>query len=82
MESGKVCVRSVHMTLCLDRIFGFPGPRQQLVEPVDGMSIDHAREHVGEVSVGFDAVEFAGLCRPPNYAEPAKYGMSLSRWHR
>ena len=63
------------MMLCLDRILGFPGPWQQLVEPVDGMSIDHAREHVGEVSVGLDAVEFAGFdqradccpaCPPPS----------------
>jgi hypothetical protein len=37
------------------------------------MSVDHAREHVGEISVGFDAVEFAGLCRPPNYAELGRF---------
>src|SRR5260370_17286856 len=36
-----------------------PNPRQQFVETVDRMSVDHAREHVGEVSVGFDAVEFS-----------------------
>jgi hypothetical protein len=41
----------------LDMNLRFPGPRQQLVETVDGMSIDHPREHVGEVSIGFDAVE-------------------------
>src|SRR5260221_10843719 len=45
----------------LDMNLRIPGPRQQFVETVDGMSIDHAREHVGEVSVGFDAVEFAGF---------------------
>ncbi len=39
----------------------FPDPRQQFVETVDGMSVDHAREHVVQVSVGFDAVEFAGF---------------------
>jgi hypothetical protein len=33
----------------------FPGPQQQFVETVDGMSIDHAREHIGEVSVRLDA---------------------------
>jgi hypothetical protein len=26
-----------------------------------GLCIDHARQHVGEVRVGFDAVEFAGF---------------------
>ncbi len=36
----------------------FPNPRQELVETVDGMSIDHARQHVGEVGIGFDAVQF------------------------
>jgi hypothetical protein len=41
----------------------FPSPRQQFVETVDGMSIDHAREHVVQVSVGLDAVEFAGFDR-------------------
>ena len=39
----------------------FPSPRQQFVETVDGMSIDHARKYVVQVSVGFDAVEFAGF---------------------
>jgi hypothetical protein len=45
----------------LDMNLRFPNPWQQFVETVDGVSIDHAREHVGEVSVGFDAVEFAGF---------------------
>jgi hypothetical protein len=57
----------------LDMNLRFPGPRQQFVETVDGMSIDHARQDVGEVSIGFDAVEFAGLCRPPNYAESGRF---------
>jgi hypothetical protein len=51
----------------------FPSPPKQFVETVDGMSIDHAREYVVQVSVGFDAVEFAGLCRPPNYAESGRF---------
>jgi hypothetical protein len=42
-------------------IFIFPGPRQQFIEAVDGMPVDHAREHIAQVGVGFDAVEFAGL---------------------
>ena len=42
-------------------IFIFPGPRQQFIEAVDGMPVDHAREHIAQVGVGFDAVEFAGF---------------------
>jgi hypothetical protein len=45
----------------LDMNLRFPGPRQQFVETVDGMSIDHARQHVGEVGIGFDAVQFTGF---------------------
>ena len=57
----------------LDMIFIFPGPRQQFIEAVDGMPVDHASEHIAQVGVGFDAVEFAGLCRPPNYAESGRF---------
>jgi hypothetical protein len=39
----------------------FPSPRQQFVETVDGMSLDHAREYVVQVSVGLDTIEFAGF---------------------
>jgi hypothetical protein len=49
------------MTSCLDKNHGFPGPRQQRVEAVDGISIDHSGEHVSEIGVGFDAVQFAGF---------------------
>ena len=63
-------------------IFRFPVPRQQFVEAVDRVAVDHPMQHVMQVGVGFDAVEFAGLCRPPNYAERVRYGTSLSRWHR
>jgi hypothetical protein len=45
----------------LDMNLQFPGPRQQFVETVDGVTIDHSREHVGEVGVRFYAVEFAGF---------------------
>ena len=45
----------------LDRISGFPSPRQQFVEAVDRVSVDHAREHVMDIGVGFDVVELAGL---------------------
>ena len=45
----------------LDMNLRFPNPWQQILETVDWVTIDHPREHVGEVSVGFDAVEFAGF---------------------
>ena len=42
-------------------IFSFPGPWQQFVDAIDGISFDHAREHVVEISVRLDAVQFAGF---------------------
>jgi hypothetical protein len=39
---------------------GSPVPRQQLVEPVDGVIVD-AGEHVGEPGLRIDAVEVGGL---------------------
>ena len=44
----------------IDRICGFPCPWQQFVEAVDGMPVDHAPEHVVQVGVRFNAVEFGG----------------------
>ncbi len=59
----------------------FPDPRQQFVETVDGMSIDHAREHVVQVSVGFDAVEFAGFDqRTDDYPTISALPMSGRKW--
>ena len=57
----------------LDMIFIFPGPGQQFVDAIDGVAIHHPREHVAQVSVRFDMVQLAGLCRPPNYAEPGRF---------
>jgi hypothetical protein len=45
----------------LDMNLRFPNPWQQILETVDGVTIDHPCEHVGEVSIGFDPVEFAGF---------------------
>jgi hypothetical protein len=53
----------------IDMKLGFPRPRQQFVEMVYGISVDHAREHIAQVGVGLDVIQLAGLCRPPNYAE-------------
>jgi hypothetical protein len=33
------------------------------------MTRDDPGEHVAQVGLRIDAVHFAGLCRPPNYAE-------------
>jgi hypothetical protein len=45
----------------LDRISGFPCPRQQFIETVDRISGDHALEHLLQICIGFDAVELAGF---------------------
>ena len=45
----------------LDVIRGLPSPRQQLVDPVDWVPADHARQDVVEIGVGFDAIQLAGL---------------------
>src|SRR5208282_5109308 len=42
-------------------MLGAPGPRQQFVETVDRISVDHALEHVLQIGIGPDAVELAGL---------------------
>jgi hypothetical protein len=36
-------------------------PGQELVEPVDGVAVGEPREHVGEIGLGIDGVELAGL---------------------
>jgi hypothetical protein len=46
-----------------------PIPRKQFVEAIDLVTFDEAGEDVGEIGFGIDAVEFASLCRPPDYAE-------------
>ena len=45
----------------LDRICGFPRPRQQFAETVDRVSVDHPREHVTQISVGLDVIKLAGF---------------------
>jgi hypothetical protein len=37
---------------------GLPFPRQQFVEPIGWISIDHALEYVAQVGVGLDVVHF------------------------
>jgi hypothetical protein len=45
----------------LDGFSGFPIPRKEFVEAIDGMSVAHALENVGKICVGLDAIEFAGF---------------------
>ena len=45
----------------LDVALGAPRARQQLVEPIDGISIGHALEHVLQISLRVDAVELDGV---------------------
>ena len=56
-----VCVRTLHVTSGLDGFYRLPGPRQELVEPIDGISVDHALEHVDEIGVWLEAVELGGF---------------------
>ena len=49
------------MTLGLDGIAGFPRPRQQFVESVGGMAVDHALEHVAQIGVRLDVVQLGRL---------------------
>lgn len=39
----------------------FPGPRQQFVEAVDGVPVDHPLQHVAQIGVRLDVVEAGGL---------------------
>jgi hypothetical protein len=53
----------------LRRLLGCPGPGHKLVDAGRGPEIDELGEYVCEVGLRVDAVELAGLCRSPNYAE-------------
>ncbi len=43
----------------LDMISQFPAPRQQFVEAVDGMAVDHLLQDVPQIGVGLDVVQLA-----------------------
>lgn len=38
-----------------------PGPRQELIDPVDRMAVGDAREDVSKVGLGVDAVQLCCL---------------------
>jgi transposase len=50
-----------------------PGPGHQFVETRGRPEIDQLGEDVGQIGLRFDAAELAGLCRPANYAERARF---------
>jgi hypothetical protein len=60
-DRPTVSVERLHMRSCLDRLCGLPVPRQQFIESIDRVSIDHALEHIVQISVGFDVVHLAGF---------------------
>jgi hypothetical protein len=37
------------------------------------MAVDDLRDGRREIGIGIDAVELAGLCRPANYADRARF---------
>lgn len=39
---------------------GAPAPRQEFIDPVDGMTVGHSREYVGDPCLRIDLVEFGG----------------------
>jgi hypothetical protein len=48
---------------------GAPDPWHEFVDAAVGPSFGDLLHDAAYVGEGFDAVQFAGLCRPPNYAE-------------
>jgi hypothetical protein len=51
---------------------GVEVPGQQFGDTTDRMVCD-AAEDVVQIGLGVEAIEFGGLCRPPNYAERAGF---------
>jgi hypothetical protein len=52
---------------------GGPVPGEEFVEAGVWPEIDKAAKNVGKVRIRIDAVELAGLCRLPNYAECTRF---------
>lgn len=61
LKHSRVCVRLLHVMSGLDRFSLFPCPRQEFVETVGGVSVDHALKDVGEVCVRLDVIELRGF---------------------
>jgi hypothetical protein len=52
--------------------FYVPVPRQQVADAFCRV-IKHSCQDIGEPGLRIDVVELRGLCRPPNYAERARF---------
>ena len=50
-----------------------PVPGHELVDTRFRPEIDESGQQVGEVDLRIDLVQLARLCRPPNYAERARF---------
>jgi hypothetical protein len=50
---------------------GAPSPGKEFVQAIVRPKVDEADENIGEIGLGLYAVQFASLCRLPNYAERA-----------
>jgi NitT/TauT family transport system substrate-binding protein len=66
LSTQSVSVDRLHMPSALDSLRRLPVPRQQLVEPADRMSVDHALENVAQISVGLDVVDVMKLGSSPD----------------
>jgi hypothetical protein len=56
-----ISVRTLHMQSHLDNVCGLPVPRQQFIESIDRMSVNHALEHVAQVGIEFDSIKLASF---------------------
>ena len=59
------------------RLLRHPVPRHQFVDTFLWPAIHEACQQVGKIDLRIDAIELAGLCRPPNYAERARFRQKL-----
>ena len=48
-------------------------PGHKLIDAAGGPAVDELGQHICEPSVRIDAIEFARLCRPLNYAEETHF---------
>jgi hypothetical protein len=54
----------------IDINLDFPRARQQFVETVYGVAVDHARAHIAQVGVGLDVIQLAGFDQRTQHGPP------------
>jgi hypothetical protein len=57
-------------------VIGLPIPRHELIDSLLRPAVDEACQQIREIGLRIDAIEFASLCRPPNYAELACFSQN------